>query len=315
MAVYHPSKTLLRRQIDSLKMQAHQNWTCIIGVDAADPETADILSASIGTDERFEIHEFESRVGFYRNFERILRLAPRDVTWIALADQDDCWYPQKLTTLIPLLSTYSLVSCQARLARLDDDTILAPNKFTSRRVSGLGDLVFDNAVSGALCVFRPEVLEIALPFPKETDVAYHDHWLGLCALLMEGIQIVEAPLQDYVQHSANVIGERQSNAVRRFQSLGRRAGLRGFAKYLVLHRWKWRVNMCRAALQRTTSTNPSDREVLRAFARNRINAQLVVAAVRAARGGNVSGLRIAALLFGSLLAPAFERRSNEPNCI
>ena len=51
-------------------------------------------------DERFVLSRSPRRLGFYRNFERALALVPRDADYVALADQDDAWHPDKLERLL-----------------------------------------------------------------------------------------------------------------------------------------------------------------------------------------------------------------------
>ena len=43
------------------------------------------------------------RLGFYFNFERALGLVPPEAEAVALCDQDDEWYPDKLATLLAAL--------------------------------------------------------------------------------------------------------------------------------------------------------------------------------------------------------------------
>ena len=35
----------------------------------------------------------ESRLGFYRNFERALSMVPPSADYVTLCDQDDYWHP------------------------------------------------------------------------------------------------------------------------------------------------------------------------------------------------------------------------------
>ena len=53
----------------------------------------------LGDDPRFIVVRNDTRLGFYRNFERALRLVPADVELVALSDQDDVWHVDKLATL------------------------------------------------------------------------------------------------------------------------------------------------------------------------------------------------------------------------
>ena len=61
------------------------------------------------------------RLGFYRNFERALSLVPADADYVALADQDDAWRPEKLATLLAALGRRQLVYSDARVVARDGE--------------------------------------------------------------------------------------------------------------------------------------------------------------------------------------------------
>jgi glycosyltransferase involved in cell wall biosynthesis len=312
MAVYRPDPGLLRRQVESLRDQTMSDWQCYVGIDGTDIETETLVSAIVGNDERFTILAFEKRLGFYRNFERLLMNVPSDVSWIALSDQDDQWYAKKLEFLVSNLSSSSLVCGQARLVKIRDDvkSEIAVG-VTSRHASGLGEMLFDNAVSGALAVFRRDVLSVALPFPEPTDVAYHDHWLGVCAFACDGVRFLPVVVQDYIQHENNVIGEEEASILQRFRFLASKAGKFDAVSYVISNRWAWRVNMTRSLLAQAGSLDPQDSKVLSTFARNAFSLQLLRIAIRAIRSGRPSRLRVVSLLFASMLAPLVGRKVND----
>src|SRR3954454_25386717 len=95
MAVYRPNPALLARQISSLRDQTVRDWRCLVGVDGADSETVTLLKELIGGDGRFAVVEYPDNGGVYRHFNRLLEAVPADAAWVALADQDDYWYPNK----------------------------------------------------------------------------------------------------------------------------------------------------------------------------------------------------------------------------
>lgn len=313
LAVYQPDEMLLRRQIDSLRNQSLSTWTCLVGIDGSNFATEAIVETAVAGDDRFKIYASKTRLGFYRNFERLLADVPRNADWVALCDQDDRWYPEKLERLVARLPQATLVSGQARLVHVSTRTGLETDlkAVTSRTFYGLGELVLDNAVSGALAVFRTELLEVALPFPGPTDVAYHDHWLGICAALLDGILFLEVPVQDYVQHEQNVVGEEDNATFRRFSRLLARAKTQNVITYMVAHRWGWRVNMGRSALIQCRHIRTEDRQILEAFAKNRFNLPLLRLACRSIRDGNQSRLRVLALLCASVFAPLVDRRRDD----
>lgn len=306
MAVYKPDPRLLARQVSSIRNQSVENWACIVGIDGSDAASRRILAELTADDDRFIIHEFFDRVGFYHNFERVLALVDSGVRWVALADQDDVWYPEKLEVLLKHLGSGSMVLGQARLVRLNESTPETCYLGTTHRsFSNTSELILDNVVSGALSVFRSDVLASALPFPRKTDVAYHDHWLGLCAALEGGIVTVPDVVQDYVQHDRNVIGEEMapSNVARLRSLLRRLPSLLGAVPYVVNHRWRWRVYMARLALHRFPQMKPVDRLVLEAFAADRPSFRLLHLSISAAWKGRSSKFRVLSLGIASIFAP------------
>ncbi len=307
MAVYRPDLARLERQLQSIRRQSWTGWTCIIGVDGQDPVTVDAISDMVSSDERFSLHAFAENVGFYRNFERLLGLVPSSADWVALSDQDDVWYEDKLEALVPLLATASLVTGSARLVDGDGAEV----GHTRRRFDGVSALMFDNQITGSLAVFRSELLSIALPFPAPTDVAYHDHWLGVAAASSGHVTIDSRVVQDYVQHDANVIGEEQGDVsfAARTTTLRRSGGgMRGSLAYLAEHRWGWRVAMARLALERIPAARIDVREALAPFARGTASFSLFrVALVNVVRG-SIPLARSAALLVGASFAGLSARR-------
>lgn len=206
MAVYEPDPELFRRQIRSIAAQTIPDFICVISPDSDPAPIRALLDQAAPGDERFTIVDTGGeRLGFYLNFERGLLSVPPETEWVALADQDDWWYPEKLEVLLPHLATYGMVSGQARLVQYPSGAVLGT---TERRNGSLERLMLSNQFTGSLSVLRREVLELALPFPRlSTRAAAHDHWLAVCAAATSGTHITSDVVQDYVQHSANVFGD------------------------------------------------------------------------------------------------------------
>lgn len=311
LAIYRPDHELLRRQITSIRTQTFTNWRCIVGIDGSDPETMNSVLALAGDDDRFVIKEFEENLGFYHNFERLLAEVPVEASWVALSDQDDHWDPLKLAKLLPLLDHSTLAVGQARVVRVDGAVI-----DRTRRVDpGLVGLLLDNQVTGSLSVFRQELLRVALPFPRATDLAYHDHWLGIIAHCLDGVAIVPQIVQDYVQHENNVLGEegRGTRPRARLQRLRRvsSGGIIDMIRYIADHRWGWRVNMAREALRRgVRPARSGDLRALKLVARGRLTPRLLFAVASCVAKREAPAARSASLLLGAAFWSA--RRSAGP---
>jgi hypothetical protein len=139
---------------------------------------------------------------------------PLDTPYVALADQDDRWRPDKVERLLRHLQRDDQVQLVASDARLVDVTggVLA-DTFYAHRLPTHGDpysLFVVNSLIGASMMFRRHLLDIALPFPRAFDDVYHDHWLARVALARGGVAFEPEPLYDYVQHSTNVLGSRRA---------------------------------------------------------------------------------------------------------
>ena len=210
MASFDPPPELLRRQLDSIRGQGHRNWVCMISDDGSRPELAKRLQAEVRGDERFSLLRGE-RLGFYRNFERALALAP-ECEFVALCDQDDRWRPDKLERLLAGIGGAGLAYSDARVIR-PDGAVTEPSYWSVRGANhdNLASLLLANSITGAATLFRRDLLDYVLPFPPAHGAPYHDHWLALVALSRGEIAYVDEPLWDYVQHADAVIGHSGAN--------------------------------------------------------------------------------------------------------
>ena len=212
MTTCNPPLELFRRQVDSIRAQTYDDWVCVVSDDCSDPERFAALQEVLGADPRFVVSRSARRLGFYRNFERALELAPAGAAYVALADQDDRWHPDKLATLLAELGGARLVYSDARVVT-GDGRVLADTYWSRRdnNHSSLLSLLVANAVTGAASLFPAALLEDALPFPPAQFAHFHDHWLGLVALSLGDIAFVERPLYDYVQHGEATLGHAAAN--------------------------------------------------------------------------------------------------------
>jgi glycosyltransferase involved in cell wall biosynthesis len=236
MATFEPDMALFRTQVESLRGQTDDRWTCLISDDCSSRERFEEIAALVAGDERFTLSRSEERLGFYRNFERALELAPAGAELIALCDQDDRWHPDKLAVLRAALGSAQLVYSDQRL--VDAHGRVLRETLWSGRSNNHTDLVsmlVANTITGAAALFRREVAELALPFPDPPGLQFHDHWIGVVALAAGEVAYVDRPLYDYVQHAGAFFGDvthgGERRAAQRLRGLvrgGRGAYFRGY---------------------------------------------------------------------------------------
>jgi glycosyltransferase involved in cell wall biosynthesis len=250
MATYNPPLELFRRQIESIRAQSHCNWVCVISDDRSTEEAFAQLRREVEGDRRFVVSRSSRRLGFFRNFERALAMAPVDTRFVAMADQDDCWHPDKLSTLIEALGSAQLVYSDARVVARSGDVI--SDTYWSRRRNNHTDLLsllVANAVTGAASLMRRELLDYALPFPPAQFAHFHDHWVGLTALALGEIAFVDRPLYDYVQHGEASLGHAAANRMVGLRD--RLLAQRDLRERIRMWRLHYFVDVCRLLLLAT----------------------------------------------------------------
>ena len=208
MATYNPEFDLFTKQLDSICQQTHQNWICIINDDCSSPLIYEKIEKIAKPDKRVRIYRNSDRKGFYQNFEACLSRVPADAEFVALSDQDDFWHRDKLATCLAAFQPKTtLVYCDMNIVD-KDGTMLSPTYWASRKnnYTHFTTMLIANTVTGSASVFRSSLLPDILPFPRRFDNLYHDHWVACVAMAKGRLGYVDRPLQDYVQHSSNVIG-------------------------------------------------------------------------------------------------------------
>ena len=207
MATFEPDMALFRAQVESLRAQTDDRWVCVVSDDASAADHYERIRAEVADDPRFLLSRAEERMGFYRNFERALALAPAEAALIALCDQDDRWRPDKLAVLRAALGGAGLVYSDMRLVdaegRVLRDTLWQGR---SNNHTDLISMLVANTVTGAAMLMRRDVAELALPFPDIPTHTFHDAWLAVVALAAGEVAYVDRPLYDYVQHRGAFFG-------------------------------------------------------------------------------------------------------------
>ena len=99
-------------------------------------------------------------------------MLPAEAELVALCDQDDRWYPEKLAMLRGALGGAQLVYSDQRLVDRDG-RVLRETMWEGRRNNhtNLASLLVANTITGAATLFRRELAELALPFPEAPGLA------------------------------------------------------------------------------------------------------------------------------------------------
>ena len=98
LATYNPDAALFARQLDSIRAQSRATGPASSTTTARSLDAWAAIEDLAHRDPRFRVFRSERNRGFYRNFEAALALVPSATPYVALCDQDDAWYPDKLAT-------------------------------------------------------------------------------------------------------------------------------------------------------------------------------------------------------------------------
>ena len=203
MATYNGER-FVARQLQSILAQLADTDEVIVSDDSSTDRTVAIIRQV--DDPRIRLLEKQTFRSPLLNFEHVLKQATG--TYVFLADQDDIWMPDKVSSVLPLLIQYDLVLTDCRVVTETNEQ-LSPSFFKDRGSQpGFWRNLYKNSYVGCCMAFRRDVLTYALPFPR--TIHMHDWWLGLLAEAKGDVYFYPKPLIDYVRHGGNAspTGER-----------------------------------------------------------------------------------------------------------
>lgn len=215
MATYNGEK-YLSQMLDSLVAQTRPADKIIVVDDGSKDNSVRILE-SYKEKLPLEITVFPQNQGHRAAFSKSLEIAQATCDkddYIALADQDDIWLPQKHEILIQEIEKknadgnfYDLVFGDAQV--IDGEGKVFAQSW--RAIGGIPESLSTRAlmtgftnVTGCMVLFRASLLKSILPIPE--DVPVHDQWIAFCASVRGGNKSIKQPVIQYRIHNQNAIG-------------------------------------------------------------------------------------------------------------
>lgn len=263
MAVFNGAGTL-PAQLDSFEAQTHTPWHLLASDDGSHDQSRRLLNA-------FR-HQATSHVdiingprrGAAANFLCMLRhlstsgTAPR---WIAFADQDDVWLPDKLERAIAALKTSDPTVPTLYCSRtwVTDHNLSAPRLSPPRpRAPDFRNALVQNIAAGNTIVLNPAAVDLVLSaVVLVDDVVVHDWWMYQLVSGSGGRVIHDdAPSLLYRQHAQNQIGVNDTA----------RARWRRMIQLLRGDFRTWNVTNVTALRATATALHPKHRATLERFA-------------------------------------------------
>ena len=147
-----------------------------------------------------------------------------NLEYIFLADQDDCWFPDKLSKTISVIKEEERkfgesfpILCHTDCSLVNSrGELLAKSYRRYQKLPGasyrFSRLLLQNHVTGASVGINKALLQYCKEIPAE--VKMHDHWLALLANCFGEIQYLPYATYAYRQHGENVLGAKKASVLR-----------------------------------------------------------------------------------------------------
>jgi glycosyltransferase involved in cell wall biosynthesis len=206
----------LRQQLASIQQQTRLPDELVVCDDQSTDQTLTIVREfAESAPYPVKIFENERNLGFAANFERAIRLCEGDL--IALSDQDDIWYPNRLERSAQELTAHpeaGLVFSDADIINDSDElagsTLWQRLGFAGKREGELlaGQytvLAKHRFVTGATVMFRASLRDHFLPIGTGW---IHDEWIALIVAAFSDLRPISQPLIRYRVHGSQQVGFR-----------------------------------------------------------------------------------------------------------
>lgn len=217
MSTYNGEK-FLAEQLDSIIGQDMQEWHLVVRDDGSTDGTMEILQRYAAKDERVQVVTDGQNMGVIRSFEYLLQHHGTE-GYIAFADQDDVWLPNKLRISAGILQYTEKKYGESTPIAVHTDLIVTDEHLQeisksfwnyiqikpyilNRRAEYLA---IYNSVTGCTLLFNQAARNVSLPFSEKALM--HDSAIAV-SIKKEGGQVVPIDSRTvyYRQHGDNASG-------------------------------------------------------------------------------------------------------------
>lgn len=196
MPTYNGEK-YIKEQIESILSQLSENDELIISDDSSTDNTVKIIKSF--NDERIKIYENNHFKSPIYNLENALNYAKGD--FIFLSDQDDVWYPEKVSVIIKQLENYDCVVSDATVVDSNMNVLFKSFYKINKSKEGYIHNIIKNGFVGCCMAFNSKILKLSIPFPK--NIPMHDSWIGLLSEKVGKVMFLKQSLIFYRRHGGN----------------------------------------------------------------------------------------------------------------
>lgn len=210
----------LEAQLESFAAQTHRDWRLVVSDDgSADDGPAIVDRFAAGRPEGRVRRLDGPRRGVAQNYLSMVRALPEEPGWLAFADQDDIWLPERLERGLAALQALPgpgapALHC-ARTLIFDADPAVTRLSPPRPKPPGFRNALVQNIAAGNTILLNPAAARLLRAAAQRTEaVVVHDWWAYQLISGAAGGRVLhdDRPCLLYRQHHANVIGANDSLA-------------------------------------------------------------------------------------------------------
>lgn len=224
MATYNGEK-YIREQIDSILNQSYPIHELIIQDDCSTDSTPDICREYEAKHHNVHFFENANNLGFNENFRTASMRATGD--FIAISDQDDVWFPEKIEKQVKTIGEHDICFCCHKRGQAQEHAAYVTPQYS------LEALLF-TGFAGHTMLLRRDFIQ-----NKNNWISYiHYDWsLAINAQLSRGIIRIDEPLNWHRSHEGSAIDEEQKRFHKEFnKKLTWQPYIYGWKNYFELQR-------------------------------------------------------------------------------
>jgi teichuronic acid biosynthesis glycosyltransferase TuaG len=172
--LYNAEKTI-RKTIDSVLAQSHQNWEMLIADDLSPDNSVAIVEEYIQQDSRIKLIKTDDNTGPAECRNRAIRAASGD--FMAFLDSDDAWNPDKLSKQLQLMQEKDALFCYSSYELMNEEGVLTGKKVTVPASTTFTQMLKSNVIPCVTVIYN--IKELGKFYMK--SVGHEDYvcWLNI----------------------------------------------------------------------------------------------------------------------------------------
>lgn len=213
MSAYNGSQ-YLQTQLDSIAAQDVEQKSLFIRDDGSTDGTLQIIQDYQTRHPSWVSWQSGENIGVQKSFLELIRMADDDADYIALADQDDEWLPEKLKKAMECLrampadTATPLLYCSDKLIVGEDLQPLHVTVSRTVRKVSFGNALVQDICTGCTAVANKALVDLIKNYPpvRPEEIIMHDWWLYLTASCFGQVYYDPNAYIRYRQHGKNTSG-------------------------------------------------------------------------------------------------------------